>query len=73
MNDFRLDKKIVFILGGSGLIGKSVSKQFVKAVATVIILDNDKKNSLLILKEIQKINSKSDYFYFGYWIWNFRL
>ena len=43
LNKFRIDKKIAYVVGGLGLIGKEVAKAYAMAGAKVIVLDNKKK------------------------------
>ena len=64
MKEFGLENKLAFILGGSGLIGSSVSRLLTKAGAKVLILDNDKQSSLKVLDNIKKIESGSGYYNF---------
>tara|TARA_B100000900_G_scaffold97411_1_gene80452 strand:- start:7568 stop:8401 length:834 start_codon:yes stop_codon:yes gene_type:complete len=41
---FKLDKKLIFILGGNGYIGKEIVKALLASGAKVIILDKNKMN-----------------------------
>ena len=43
MKNFFLNKKLAFVVGGSGQIGKEIVKIFSEAGATVISLDIKKK------------------------------
>ena len=64
MKKFRLDNKLVFILGGSGQIGTSISNLIAKAGGKVLILDKNRKSSLKLLNELKKNNFDSYYSYF---------
>jgi len=58
---FSLKNKISFILGGSGLIGRSVCMEFAKAGSQVCLIDKDIKSSQKLLEELLKMNSSSSF------------
>ncbi len=58
---FSLKNKISFILGGSGLIGRTVCLKFAKAGSIVCLIDKDAKSSLELLEDLKKINSKCSF------------
>ncbi len=62
-NRFTLKNKLSFILGGSGLIGRSVSLEFVRAGSDICIIDNNKKSSMKLLEELKEINANASFAY----------
>ncbi|SVD65166.1 uncharacterized protein METZ01_LOCUS418020, partial [marine metagenome] len=58
-----MKNKLSFILGGSGLIGRSVSLEFVRAGSDICIIDNNKKSSMKLLEELKEINPNSSFAY----------
>ena len=62
MDKFKLKKKLVFIVGGAGLIGKEISKLAIKAESEVIILDVNKMESKEIIKKINNKKIKYEFF-----------
>lgn len=54
LDKFSLDKKVVFVVGGLGLIGTEVSKAVASAGAKTVILDIDRKKGAQYVKNIQK-------------------
>ena len=61
-SSFSLKNKISFILGGSGLIGRTVCLEFAKAGSVVCLIDKETSSSLKLLEELKKINSKCSFF-----------
>ena len=58
---FRLDKKLIFIVGGNGYIGKEIVKALLALGAKVIVIDKHKMNLTKNVKfcKIDLENSKS--------------
>ena len=64
MNNFSLESKTAFVLGGSGLIGHRVSIELAKAGAEVLILDKDLESSKKTIKEVKKFNKRCNATFF---------
>lgn len=54
LQKFSLDKKIAYVTGGTGLIGKEVTKALADGGAKVIILDIDKNNGRKLATTLRK-------------------
>jgi len=61
LEKFNFKKKLIFIIGGSGLIGSAISKNFISLGAKIVIVDF--KNSKKKLKNVNYYNldKKNDY------------
>ena len=55
LNKFRLDKKIAYVVGGLGLIGKEVSTAYAMAGAKTIVLDIKTKEGLKYEKKMKSL------------------
>jgi NAD(P)-dependent dehydrogenase (short-subunit alcohol dehydrogenase family) len=64
LNKFRIDKKIAYVVGGLGLIGKEVAKAYAMAGAKVIVLDNKKKEGLNFEKKMKTKGYDLNYIFF---------
>ena len=60
LEKFKLKKKLVFVVGGLGVIGQEIVKATSDAGAKTIILDNNVKISPTILKKNNFIVEKFD-------------
>ena len=54
-----LKNKTIIILGGCGLIGKSITEQFSKNGSKILLLDNNVNEGKKIELMLKKYNSKS--------------
>ncbi len=64
LNKFSLKKKIAYIVGGLGLVGKEVAKAYAMASARTIILDIKKKEGLLFEKQMKREGYDFSYIFF---------
>ena len=64
LNKFRLDKKIAYVVGGLGLIGKEVSTAYAMAGAKTIVLDIKKKEGLKYEKKMKSLGYNLKYVFF---------
>ena len=58
LDKFNLQNKIVFIIGGSGLLGGEITQLLLENLATVVNLDLSNKKNILTKKKLSK-----NYFY----------
>ena len=64
LNKFSLNKKIAYVVGGLGLIGKEISKAYAMAGAKTIILDVKKKEGEEFEKKMRDLGYNLNYIFF---------
>lgn len=64
LQKFSLKGKVVFVTGGTGLIGNEVCKALASASAKTVILDIDNKKGIKLEREIRKSKQKAYYEHF---------
>lgn len=60
-NNISISGKVILITGAFGLIGSTLAKSFLAQGAKVILADVNKKESLLIAKQLKTLASKNNY------------
>jgi len=65
LNTFKLEDKVVYVVGGLGLIGKEISKAVSSAGANTVILDIDDKKGSDTVKVIKDHGYKANYEHFN--------
>jgi len=61
LKKFRLDKKIAFVIGGVGLIGREVSSAFSSAGAKTVILDINQKKGDDLVNKLLKVGLRASF------------
>ncbi|MDO8580732.1 MAG: SDR family oxidoreductase [Candidatus Omnitrophota bacterium] len=65
LDKFSLDNKVVFVLGGAGLIGEEIVQAVASAGATLILLDVNSKKAKAIVEDINASGQKAVFEYFN--------